>query len=261
MIHPTAVINKNSKISKNVEIGAYCNIGSNVELGTGTKLHSHVNIVGHTTIGKNNEIFPFVSIGTDPQDLKYKGEKNSIIIGDNNKLREYVNINPGTSQGGTVTRIGSKNLLMVYCHVAHDCHLGDNIVLANNVQVGGHVTIENNAIVGGSCAIHQFSRIGYLSMIGGMTGVLSDVIPFGLSLGNRNNLVGLNLIGLRRAKVLNEDIKILQKFYDLVFCNQNFRSNIENLDTQMKENKYIKIILKFLNSDKKRPISLPENIK
>ena len=261
MIHSTAVINKNSKISKNVEIGAYCNIGSNVELGTGTKLHSHVNIVGHTTIGKNNEIFPFVSIGTDPQDLKYKGEKNSIIIGDNNKLREYVNINPGTSQGGTITRIGSKNLLMVYCHVAHDCHLGDNIVLANNVQVGGHVTIEDNAIVGGSCAIHQFSRIGYLSMIGGMTGVLSDVIPFGLSLGNRNNLVGLNLIGLRRAKVLNEDIKILQKFYDVVFCNQNFRSNIENLDTQMKENKYIKIILKFLNSNKKRPISLPENIK
>ena len=261
MIHPTAVINKNSKISKNVEIGAYCNIGSDVELGPGTKLHSHVNIVGNTTIGKNNEIFPFVSIGTDPQDLKYKGEKNSIIIGDNNKLREYVNINPGTSQGGTITRIGSKNLLMVYCHVAHDCHLGDNIVLANNVQVGGHVTIEDNAIVGGSCAIHQFSRIGYLSMIGGMTGVLSDVIPFGLSLGNRNNLVGLNLIGLRRAKVLNEDIKILQKFYDVVFCNQNFRSNIENLDTQMKENKYIKIILKFLNSNKKRPISLPENIK
>jgi len=150
---------------------------------------------------------------------------------------------------------------MVYCHVAHDCNLGDNIVLANNVQVGGHVTIENNAIVGGSCAIHQFSRIGSLAMIGGMTGVLSDVIPYGLSLGNRNNLVGLNLIGLRRAKISNEDIKILQKFYDIVFCNQNFRSNIENLNTEIKENKYVKIIIDFINSDKKRPISLPENIK
>ena len=150
---------------------------------------------------------------------------------------------------------------MVYCHVAHDCDLGNNIVLANNVQVGGHVIIEDNAIVGGSCAIHQFSRIGNLAMVGGMTGVLSDVIPYGLSLGNRNNLVGLNLIGLRRAKVSNENIKILQKFYDIVFCNQNFRSNVENIDTDMKENKYVQTIIDFINSDKKRPISLPENIK
>ena len=150
---------------------------------------------------------------------------------------------------------------MVYCHVAHDCNLGDNIVLANNVQVGGHVTIENNAIVGGSCAIHQFSRIGNLAMVGGMTGVLSDVIPYGLSLGNRNNLVGLNLIGLRRAKISNEDIKILQEFYDKVFYDQNFRLNIENINTDIKENKYVKIIIDFISSDKKRPISLPENIK
>ena len=261
MIHHTAIINKKSKISENVEIGPYCVIGSEVEIAENSKLHSHVSIKGNTKIGKNNEIFPFASIGTDPQDLKYKGEKNSIIIGDNNKLREYVNINPGTSQGGTITKIGSNNLLMVYCHVAHDCNLGNNIVLANNVQVGGHVTIDDNAIVGGSCAIHQFSRIGRLSMIGGMTGVLSDVIPFGLSLGNRNNLVGLNLIGLRRANISNANIKILQKFYDTVFSNHNFRSNAENLDADMKENKYIKIIIDFLNSNKKRPISLPENIK
>ncbi len=261
MIHPTAIVDKNSKISENVEIGPYCIIGPNVEIESKTKLHSHINIKGNTKIGKKNEIFPFVSIGTPPQDLKYKGEKNSIIIGDNNKLREYVNINPGTSQGGTITKLGNNNLLMVYCHIAHDCNLGNNIVLANNVQVGGHVSIEDNAIVGGSCAIHQFSRIGKLAMIGGMTGVLSDVIPFGLSLGNRNNLIGLNLIGLRRAKISNEDIKILQNFYDKVFYNQNFRSNIENLDDHMKENKYVKNIIDFINSDKKRPISLPENIK
>ena len=261
MIHHTAVVDSKSKISNNVEIGPYCIIGPHVEIDTNTKLHSHVNISGNTKIGKNNEIFPFVSIGTDPQDLKYKGEKNSIKIGNNNKLREYVNINPGTSQGGTITKIGNNNLLMVYCHVAHDCNLGNNIVLANNVQVGGHVKIEDNAVVGGSCAIHQFSRIGHLSMVGGMTGVLSDVIPFGLSLGNRNNLVGLNLIGLRRAKISNEDIKILQKFYELVFCNQNFRSNAENINKDIKENKYAKVIIDFINSDKKRPISLPENIK
>ena len=261
MIHPTAIVDNNSKISENVDIGPYCVIGPQVEIGSNTKLHSHISIKGNTKIGKNNEIFPFVSIGTSPQDLKYKGENNSILIGNNNKLREYVNINPGTSHGGTITKLGNNNLLMVYTHVAHDCNLGNNIVLANNVQVGGHVTIEDNSIVGGSCAIHQFSRIGTLAMVGGMTGVLSDIIPYGLSLGNRNNLVGLNLIGLRRAKISNEDIKILQKFYDSVFYNQNFRSNIENLNAEIKKNKYVKIIINFINSDKKRPISLPENIK
>ena len=261
MIHPTAIVDKNSKISKNVEIGPYCIIGSDVEIGSNSKLHSHISIKGRTKIGKNNEIFPFVSIGTSPQDLKYKGEKNSIIIGDNNKLREYVNINPGTLQGGTITKLGNNNLLMVYCHIAHDCNIGNGIVLANNVQVGGHVKIEDNAIVGGSCAIHQFSRIGKLAMVGGMTGVLSDVIPFGLSLGNRNNLVGLNLIGLRRAKISNDDIKILQKSYDIIFSNQNFRSNIDSLNADLKDNKYVKIIIDFINSDKKRPISLPQNIK
>ena len=242
-------------------IGPYCIIGPDVEIGTNTKLHSHINIMGNTKIGKSNEIFPHVSIGTDPQDLKYRGEKNSIVIGDNNKLREYVNINPGTSQGGTVTKLGDNNLLMVYCHVAHDCNLGNNIVLANNVQVGGHVTIEDNAIIGGSCAIHQFSRIGQLAMVGGMTGVLSDVIPYGLSLGNRNNLVGLNLIGLRRAKITNENIKLIQKFYDSVFIDQNFRVNIQNIDDELKKNKYVKKIIDFIETDKRRPISLPENIK
>ncbi len=259
MIHPTAIVDKNSKISKNVEIGPYCVIGPEVEIGSNSKLHSHISIKGNTKIGKNNEIFPFASIGTEPQDLKYKGEKNSIVIGDNNKLREYVNINPGTTEGGTVTRLGNNNLLMVYCHVAHDCNIGNNIVLANNVQVGGHVTIEDSAIVGGSCAIHQFSRIGQLAMVGGMTGVLSDVIPFGLSLGNRNNLIGLNLIGLRRAKISNEDIKLLQNFYEVVFADQNFRSNIEKLEKNIIANKYVKMIINFLNSDKKRPISLPVN--
>ena len=259
MIHKTAIIDKDAKISDNVNIGPYCVVGPKVEIGEGTELHSHVNLVGNTKIGKNNIIYPFASIGTPPQDLKYTGEDNSLIIGDGNKFREYVNINPGTSAGGTITRLGNYNLLMVYCHVAHDCNIGDNIVLANNVQVGGHVTIEDSAIIGGSCAIHQFSRIGKLAMVGGMTGVLSDVIPFGLSIGNRNNLAGLNLIGLRRAKISNEDIKILQNFYNIVFSNQNFRSNIDKLQKNLKENKYVKTIIDFINSDKKRPISLPIN--
>ena len=210
---------------------------------------------------KDNEIFSFTSIGTPPQDLKYKGEENSLIIGNNNKFREYVNINPGTEQGGTITKVGNNNLFMVYCHVAHDCNIENNIVLANNVQVGGHALIQNNAIVGGSCAIHQFSRIGQYAMIGGMTGVLSDVIPFGLSLGNRNNLAGLNLIGLRRSGISNYDIKIIQSAYKLIFKNSNFRANIKDLNQDQKDSKYVNLIIEFINSDKKRPISIPENLK
>ena len=261
MIHKTAIISETSIISGSVEIGPYSIIGPNVKIGNKTKIHSHVNIVGNTSIGSENEIFSFASIGTPPQDLKYKGEKNSLVIGNNNKFREYVNINPGTEQGGGITKIGNNNLLMVYCHVAHDCNISDNIVLANNVQVGGHVFIQDNAIVGGSCAIHQFSRIGESAMIGGMTGVLSDVIPFGLSLGNRNNLVGLNLIGLRRAKISNENIKIMQHAYEIIFKSENFRSNIDNLNSKIKNNEFVNKIVNFINSDKKRPISIPENIK
>ena len=260
MIHKTAIVDKKAKISDNVEIGPYCIIGPEVEIGTNSIIHSHVNIIGNTKIGENNQIYPFSSIGTHPQDLKYKGEKNSLIIGNNNKFREYVNINPGTEQGGGITRIGDNNLFMVYCHVAHDCLISNNVVLANNVQVGGHVTIQNNAIVGGSCAIHQFSRIGESAMIGGMTGVLSDVIPFGLSMGNRNSLTGLNLIGLRRSKVSNENIKKIQLAYEIIFKTPSFRENIEGLDSDLKNNEFVKKILNFINSDKKRPISLPPNI-
>ncbi len=259
MIHKTAIVDSKAKISDNVQIGPYCFIGPEVEIGNNSIIHSHVNIVGNTKIGENNQIYPFSSIGTPPQDLKYKGEKNSIVIGNNNKFREYVNINPGTEQGGRITRIGDNNLLMVYCHVAHDCMISNNIVLANNVQVGGHVTIQDNAIVGGSCAIHQFSRIGEYAMIGGMTGVLSDVIPFGLSMGNRNNLMGLNLIGLRRSKVSNENIKKIQLSYEIIFKTPSFRENIEQLNNDLKENEFVKKILSFINTDKKRPISLPLN--
>tara|TARA_B100001769_G_C22009803_1_gene542669 strand:- start:184 stop:969 length:786 start_codon:yes stop_codon:yes gene_type:complete len=261
VIHKTAIISKTAKIDDKVEIGPYSIIGPDVKISRDTKIHSHVNIVGNTIIGSGNEIFPFASIGTPPQDLKYKGEKNSLIIGDNNKFREYVNINPGTEQGGGTTKIGSDNLFMVYCHIAHDCDISNNVVLANNVQVGGHVFIEKNAIVGGSCAIHQFSRIGESAMIGGMTGVLSDVIPFGLSLGNRNNLAGLNLIGLRRAKISNENIKIMQHAYDIIFKSENFRSNIDNLSSEIKNNEFVTKIINFINSDKKRPISIPEKFK
>ena len=257
MIHHTSLINKKSKIDNSAEIGPYCTIGPHVTIGKNTKIYSHVNIQGNTNIGDNNEIFPFASLGTSPQDLKYKGEKNYLIIGDGNKIREYVNINPGTKQGGGITKIGNENLFMVYCHLAHDCIIGNNIVLANNVQVGGHVTIEDNAIIGGSCAIHQFSKIGELAMVGGMTGVLSDIIPYGLSWGNRNNLFGINLVGLRRKKICNNNIKIIQKSYEIIFENQEFKKNIEKLPVKFRNNIYVNKIIEFIKKTKKRPLALP----
>ena len=200
MIHKTSIIDKNAKISKTAKIGPYTIIGSNVEIGDEVEIHSHANIVGNTKIGSGTKIFPFASIGTQPQDLKYKGEKNSLVIGKNNIIREYVTINPGTQGGRTITKIGDNCLFMISSHVAHDCQIGNNVVIANNVPLGGHVIIEDSVIIGGNSAVQQFTRIGRLAMVGGMTGVLKDVIPFGLSFGNRNYLKGINLIGLRRNK-------------------------------------------------------------
>ena len=165
---------------------------------------SNVHIEGNTKIGKGTRVFPFASIGTQPQDLKFKNEKNSLEIGENNLIREYVTINPGTEGGGSKTIIGNNCLFMISSHVAHDCKIGNNVIIANNVPLGGHVTIEDSVVIGGNSAVQQFTRIGRLAMIGGMTGVLKDVIPFGLSLGNRNHLQGLNLIGLRRKKYDNQ---------------------------------------------------------
>ena len=194
MIHKTSVIDTKANISKNVKIGPFCYVGPNVSLDENVELVSNVHIEGNTKIGKGTKIFPFASIGTQPQDLKFKGEKNSVVIGENNLIREYVTINPGTVGGGSKTTIGDNCLFMISSHIAHDCKIGNKVIIANNVPLGGHVTIEDSVVIGGNSAVQQFTRIGRLAMIGGMTGVLKDVIPFGLSIGNRNYLQGLNLI-------------------------------------------------------------------
>ncbi len=201
MIHRSSEIDKKAKISKNVKIGPFCYVGSGVELGENVELVSNVHIEGSTKVGNGTKIFPFASIGTQPQDLKFKGEKNSLTIGENNLIREYVTINPGTEGGGSKTIIGNNCLFMISSHIAHDCKIGNNVIIANNVPLGGHVTIEDSVVIGGNSAVQQFTRIGRLAMIGGMTGVLKDVIPFGLSIGNRNYLQGLNLIGLRSTEI------------------------------------------------------------
>jgi len=256
MIDKTAIINKNANIHSSVKIGPYTIIGPNVEIGENTEIQSHVNITGNTKIGKGNKIYPFVSIN-DPQDLKYNGEETSLVIGDNNKIREYVTINPGTIGGGGKTIIGNNCLFMISSHIAHDCQVGDNVIIANNVPLGGHAIIEDNVVIGGNSAVQQFTRIGKMAMIGGMTGVLHDVIPYGLSTGNRNSLQGLNLIGLRRAKFENKDILGLSDAYKQIFATKNINENISKLNGSFQENPLVKEVIEFITKDKKRSICTP----
>ena len=256
MIHSTAIIDPKAKIGKNVQIGPYSIIGPNVDIGDDTIVQSHVSILANTVIGKGNKIYPFVSIN-EPQDLKYNGEETNLIIGNNNKIREYVTINPGTVGGGGKTVIGNNCLFMVSSHIAHDCQLGNNVIVANNVAIAGHAIIDDHVIIGGNSAVQQFTRIGKMAMIGGMTGVLHDVIPYGLSMGNRNSLQGLNLIGLRRAKFDNKDILVLSDAYKEIFATKNLSENLSKLNGSFRDNPLVKDVLEFITKDKKRSICTP----
>jgi len=257
MIHKTAIVDSNAKISSNAKIGPYSIIGPHVEIDDDVIIQSHVNITGHTIIGKNNKIYPMASIGSEPQDLKYKGEKTTLIIGTNNIIREHVTINTGTIQGGGKTQIGNNNLIMIGAHIAHDCIIGNDIVMANNSAVAGHAIIEDFVIIGAKCGIQQFTRIGKMAMIGGMTGVSRDVIPYGLSTGNRNSLDGINVIGLRRDKVQNKEIIGLTEAYKEIFKSKNLSENLSKLNGKFKDNILVKEVLEFINKDKKRPICTP----
>ena len=216
-IHPTAVIHDGAVIGPDCKIGPYCIIGPQVRLGAGVHLHSHVVIDGITEIGESTEVYPFTALGSAPQDLKYKGEKSRLIVGSHNRIREHVTMNPGTEGGGMETRVGNHGLFMVGVHIAHDCIIGDYVVMANNATLAGHVTVGDHAIIGGLAAAHQFVRIGAYSMIGGMSGVEADVIPYGLVVGDRAHLSGLNLIGLKRHGIKRSVISQLRKACDQIF--------------------------------------------
>jgi UDP-N-acetylglucosamine acyltransferase len=259
MIHNSSIISKSAKIGKNVKIGPFCNVGNLVELEDNVELVSNVHIDGNSKVGKGTQIFPFASIGSSPQDLKYNNEPNSLIIGENNIIREYVTINPGTKGGGGKTVVGNNCLFMISSHVAHDCKVGNNVIIANNVPLGGHVTIEDSVIIGGNSAVQQHTRIGRLAMIGGMTGVLKDVIPFGLSIGNRNHLQGLNLIGLRRKNYENKKIIDLDKAYKIIFSSKNLHENLSKIKNEYKDNELVNEVINFIARDKRRPICLPIN--
>ncbi|HMO17032.1 MAG TPA: acyl-ACP--UDP-N-acetylglucosamine O-acyltransferase [Oligoflexia bacterium] len=247
-VHGTAIVAEGADIGQDVFIGPYCVVGQNVKIGKGTKLHSHVIIDGYTSLGEYNELFPFASIGTVPQDLKFKGEPSTLTIGDRNKIREYVTIQPGTEHGGMKTVVGSSNLFMANCHIGHDSSVGSSNVFANSVAIAGHVRVENNIIFGGLSAVHQFCRIGSLSLVAGGAMVNLDVPPFCLVQGDRASLRGLNLIGLQRAGFSPEDISCLKRVYrHLFFAVGHFRKKLETIPNDLIENERVKALLDFIN--------------
>lgn len=216
-IHPTAVVDAGAQLAQNVEIGPYVIIGPNVKIGSGCKIHSHAVVDGITSLGRDNVVFPFATVGTIPQDLKYRGEASELIIGDHNIIREFASLNPGTLGGGMITRVGSGNLLMMHCHIAHDCIVGNRNVIANGATLGGHVTIEDHVIVGGLVGIHQFVRIGSGAILGAGSMVSKDVPPFCNATGDRARLHGLNIEGMKRRGFDRAKIDAIQKAFRIMF--------------------------------------------
>ena len=212
-IHATAIVASDAKLGEGVIVGPYCIIGPHVEVGAHTVFRSHCSIEGHTTIGARNEFFPFCSVGAPPQDLKYHGEPTQLIIGDGNTVRECVTLQIGTVQGGGMTRIGHRNLFMAYTHVAHDCIVGDENILANGVQLSGHVTVDNQTVLGGLSAVHQFCRIGDLGMLGGGSMIVQNVPPYSMVQGNHATYRGLNVVGLKRRGFSASQVATIKRVY------------------------------------------------
>ena len=259
--HHTSIVSEKAVLGSNVTIGPYCIINENVKIGNNVNLIAHTYIDGNTTIGDNCKFFPYCSIGTLPQDLKYKGEKSILKIGNNNIFREYVTVNPGTEGGGLETVIGNNCLFMINAHVAHDCKIGDNVIMVNNASLAGHVILEDFAIMGALSGAHQFCRIGKHSMIGGLSGVDSDVIPYGTVIGNRAYLSGLNIIGLKRRGFSKDIIQDLRKAYGLLFSSQEgtFSDRVKEVSEEFLDNEPIQEIVQFLKSEKSRSICKPKN--
>ena len=247
-IHPTAVIHENAKIGSDVEIGPYCVIGAKVTLGDRCKLHSHVVIDGNTTIGEETEIFPFASIGTAPQDLKFKGEDSRVVIGKRNKIREYCTIQPGTAADRMETTIGDDCLFMVSTHVAHDCIVGNRVIMANCATLAGHIIVGDGAFIGGLSAVRQRVRIGNNAMIGGMSGVENDVIPYGLVMGERANLAGVNFTGLERLGFEKTDVQMLRAMYKAIFDSKEgtFATRLEKAVNEPNKNVLVQRVLDFI---------------
>lgn len=257
-IHPSAVIESGAELAAGVQIGPFSVIGPQVVLHEGVRIHSHVVIAGRTEIGAGTEVFPFASLGNAPQDRKFRGEESRLLIGARNVIREYVTMNPGTEQGGLVTRIGDNGLFLTGAHVAHDCQIGNNVLLVNNATLGGHCVVEDFASIGGLSAVHQFVRIGAFAFIGGMSGVENDVIPFGMALGNRAHLAGLNIVGLKRRNFDREQIHTLRKAYRMLFATEGtLLERLEDVEETFAGDAEVQRIVQFIKAESGRSLCVP----
>jgi UDP-N-acetylglucosamine acyltransferase len=258
-IHPSAVVSPGAVLGEGVRVGPFCVVGPRVSLGDRVQLVSHVVVDGRTSVGEGTTVFPFASIGQPPQDLKYRGEDSVLEIGRNNRIREYVTMQPGTEGGGMVTRVGDNCLFMASSHVAHDCLVGNGVILANCATLAGHVVVGDHAFVGGLSAVHQFCRIGEHAMIGGMSGVENDVIPYGLVMGERARLSGLNLVGLERRGFSKDDVRALRSAYRMLFAPEGtFAERQEEVARAFAENPVVSRVIAFMRSESRRSLCLPK---
>lgn len=259
-IHPSAIIEDGADIGDDVEIGPFCVVGANCVLARGVRLESHVVLAGHTSLGERVRVFPFASLGHQPQDLKFRGEESRLEVGPNTVVREHVTMNPGTEGGGFLTKVGANCLIMSAAHVAHDCLVGDHVILVNNATLGGHVEVGDHAILGGLSAVHQKVRIGPHAFIGGLTGVGHDVIPFGSVVGDRGRLAGLNLVGLRRRGFDRGKIQELSAAYAEIFDANDHGTLVERVEQTMKAysgSELVQDMVKFIMATGGRQILTP----
>ncbi len=258
-VHSTAIIEKGAELDEGVKIGPYCIVGSKVKIGKGTIVHNNVVIEGDTVIGAENQIFPFTTIGLPPQDIKYKGEPTGVRIGDRNIIREYITIHRGSVGGDGYTEVGSDNFLMAYVHIAHDCKVGNNVIMANAATLGGHVIVQDHAVIGGIVAVHQFVRIGAYAMVGGFSGVGQDVPPYMMASGPRANLYGLNIVGLKRKGFSQETIEELKKAYRILFKEKlTLKAALKKIQEELPYTEEIARLVEFINANKRgicRPAS------
>lgn len=259
-IHPTAVVDPKARLADSVRIGPYCIVGPDVELGERVELISHAVVEGHTVIGEGTRIFPFAAIGQIPQDLKYKGEAGRLEIGSDVIIREHVTVNIGTEGGGMLTKVGNRCMLAIGCHVAHDCIIGDSVLVMNHVLLGGHVVIGDFAVLGGGSAVHQFARIGKHAMIGGLSGVENDVIPYGTVMGNRARLEGLNLVGIKRRGYSREEIHGLRNAYKDLFLSSDdtvLSDRVQAVKATYAGLSAVKDVIDFIEADSSRALCRP----
>jgi UDP-N-acetylglucosamine acyltransferase len=257
-VHPTSIVEDGAALGEAVEIGPFCHIGPGVTLGEGVRLVSHVSLAGDTTIGARTRIFPFAAIGHQPQDLKYRGEPARLVVGEDCLIREHVTMNPGTEGGGSETIVGRRSAFLTSAHVGHDCRLGEGVILSNNVMLAGHVRVGDFANIGGGAAVHQFTRIGAHAFLGGLAGLEHDLIPFGIALGNRAALAGLNVVGLKRRGFSHEAIHELRRAYRMLFSGKGtLKERVGDVADAFPEQEAVQQIVAFLREGGDRAICVP----